>query len=92
MFSNVSGGGHPFHLHTNHFQIVGLTEGSGVDYKVGDWRDTIEGPVSGTVTIRFRPLDFVGTTLAHCHIFSHSDTGMVMAFDIVSGGKDDEQS
>ena len=85
--SNVTGGGHPFHLHTNHFQIVGLTEGAGVYYRVGDWRDTIQVPVTGAVTIRFRPLDYVGTTLAHCHRLAHTDKGMVMAFEIVPGSE-----
>jgi len=28
------------------------------------------------VTIRWRADDYTGKSLAHCHIFSHSDTGM----------------
>ncbi|GMF21188.1 unnamed protein product [Phytophthora lilii] len=30
---------HPFHLHTNAFQIVDMSHGHGVDYEIGDWRD-----------------------------------------------------
>jgi FtsP/CotA-like multicopper oxidase with cupredoxin domain len=75
--------GHPFHLHTNHFQIVDVSEESGFEFRVGDWRDTIACPVKGAVTIRFRPTDFTGRTLAHCHIFSHQDLGMVLPVDII---------
>ena len=77
---------HPFHLHTNHFQIVDLSHGEGVDYAVGDWRDTITLPTPGWVKIRFRAADYDGPSLAHCHIFSHSDTGMQHKFDIGTGG------
>ncbi|KAH8066901.1 multicopper oxidase [Aureococcus anophagefferens] len=88
---------HPFHLHTNHFQIVDLSHwlictqvdlshGEGVDYAVGDWRDTITLPTPGWVKIRFRAADYDGPSLAHCHIFSHSDLGMQHKFDIGTGG------
>ncbi len=76
---------HPFHLHTNHFQIVDLSHGEGVDYAVGDWRDTITMPTPGWVKIRFRAADYDGPSLAHCHIFSHSDLGMQHKFDIGTG-------
>ena len=70
---------HPFHLHTNHFQVVATSKGDGVDYDVGDWRDTITLPTPGNVTVRFRSADFDGPSLAHCHIFSHADLGMLHA-------------
>ena len=73
---------HPFHLHTNHFQVVATSHGDGVDYDVGDWRDTITLPTPGNVTVRFRAADFDGPSLAHCHIFSHADLGMLHAFSI----------
>lgn len=54
-----------------------------VDYEVGDWRDTITVPTPGSVTVRWRADDFTGVSMAHCHIFGHSDTGMSMDFEIV---------
>ena len=51
--------------------------------QVGDWRDTISLPTPGNVTIRFRAADFHGRSLAHCHIFSHSDTGMYHEVNIL---------
>ncbi|DBA00482.1 TPA: hypothetical protein N0F65_002725 [Lagenidium giganteum] len=74
---------HPFHLHTNAFQVVAMSHGHGVDYQVGDWRDVISVPTPGNVTIRFRPVDFAGVVVAHCHILGHSDSGMVAGVNIL---------
>lgn len=105
---------HPFHMHTNHFQIVGVSRSNlatNSDFHIGDWRDTVSIPPGINITIRFRPRDFTGKSLvstalfyarlwqniapsicnchdfdlsqAHCHIFTHSDTGMMIAFDII---------
>eukprot|EP00903_Cladosiphon_okamuranus_P017466 g16088.t1 len=74
---------HPFHLHVNHFQVVSSSWGDeGPDWNVGDWRDTISIPAPGNVTIRWSADDFTGEAVAHCHIFGHSDTGMMMNFEI----------
>lgn len=75
---------HPFHIHTNHFQIVAFEGLLLDDLQVGDWRDTIPIPMNGNVTIRFRPLDFTGKSLAHCHVFVHADLGMMLHYTIVS--------
>ncbi|CEG38917.1 multicopper oxidase [Plasmopara halstedii] len=80
---DVSLKNHPFHLHTNAFQIVNMSHGHGVDYEIGDWRDVISIPTPGDVTIRFRPEDFTGFVAAHCHILGHSDAGMIAGFDII---------
>ena len=82
---------HPLHLHTNAFQIIHVIAPgcknnqtcAQLDYKIGDWRDTITVPYQGSVTIRWRPVDFSGKSLAHCHILAHEDEGMMMAFNIV---------
>lgn len=75
---------HPFHLHTNAFQVIDMSHGHGLDYEIGDWRDTILVPTPGNVTIRFRPLDYTGVVAAHCHILGHSDAGMIAGVDMVS--------
>jgi FtsP/CotA-like multicopper oxidase with cupredoxin domain len=83
--SGSAGGGksHPFHIHTNPFQIVAMSHGHGLDYHIGEWRDTITIPYGGFVKIRFQPRDFTGRILAHCHILGHSDAGMLMLVEIV---------
>jgi FtsP/CotA-like multicopper oxidase with cupredoxin domain len=79
---------HDFHMHVNAFQVVAIGNGSAddaaaaaVDFRVGDWRDTITVPTVG-VTIRFRPTNFTGMSLVHCHVLGHEDQGMMMAIDI----------
>lgn len=76
---------HPFHLHTNHFQIIAfsgnsLNEG---DYVVGEWRDTVYVPTPGNLTIRWMPKHFTGKSLLHCHISTHEDQGQSWPFEIV---------
>lgn len=79
---SVAKANHPFHLHTNAFQIVAMSHGEGVEYNIGDWRDVISVPTPGNVTIRFRPVDYIGKIVAHCHVLGHSDGGMVAAVEI----------
>lgn len=79
---------HAYHHHTHSFQIMTVhgsekpSEDSmiGTTLRPGMWRDTI--PVLGdpqrryTVLIRFKPVDFEGHVMIHCHIPSHLDMGM----------------
>ena len=78
---------HPIHLHTNHFQVVGVSSPLGTDYspdfRLGDWRDTVAVPAPGSVTLRFVARDFGGDTLLHCHTLVHEDVGMQMLVRIV---------
>ena len=78
---------HPFHMHTNHFQIVSFNSSLHnnsfqPDFEVGDWRDTILIPAPGSVTIRFIPRDYIGISVFHCHILFHEDIGMMAKFMI----------
>lgn len=79
----VAQANHPFHMHTNAFQVVAMSHGEGAEYRIGDWRDVISVPTPGNVTIRFRPVDFTGVIVAHCHTLGHSDGGMIAAVTIV---------
>lgn len=58
---------HPFHLHTWGFQIQGEP----------GWHDEVTVPPNQSVTIRVTFDDFTGTTVLHCHILDHEDTGMM---------------
>ena len=59
---------HPFHLHTNHFQIISSSGNalSNEDYVAGQWRDTVYVPTPGNLTIRWIPRHFTGQSLLHC--------------------------
>ncbi len=65
---------HPFHLHTNYFQVVAV---NGTPYGAHGLQDTVVVPAGGSVQIRPAFYDFSGTVLFHCHILSHSDGGMM---------------
>jgi FtsP/CotA-like multicopper oxidase with cupredoxin domain len=74
---------HRHHLVTTGDRSSGAAAaGAMVDYRVGDWRDTISLPTPGNVTIRFRPTNYTGLSVAHCHLITHEDQGMMMAIDI----------
>lgn len=74
---------HPLHFHVNHFQIISEIDTEEVEgwTQSGDWIDTLANSL--IVTVRFRPLDFEGDMLIHCHIPSHADQGAAALFHIV---------
>lgn len=65
---------HPFHLHTNRFQVI---ERNGTPEPLRAWKDTVNIAAYETVTLRVRFEDFVGRTVYHCHILDHEDQGMM---------------
>ena len=74
---NTSNETHPFHLHENSFEVVGL---NGTPVEMGFW-DTFALPPAtsgnGSITIRVRFKGQPGKTVFHCHILTHEDTGMM---------------
>jgi len=75
---------HNWHLHSYHFQIMKMVDHRGrlwhespmLDWISGDWRDTVSIPANGTVYIRFKPIQFTGLVLHHCHIYNHETAGL----------------
>jgi FtsP/CotA-like multicopper oxidase with cupredoxin domain len=65
---------HPFHIHINHYQVVGY---NGQSVPVRYWEDTTPVPPFGDITFRTRFLDFPGRWVFHCHILVHEDNGMM---------------
>jgi len=84
--SNVGAGNHPFHVHVNPYQVVGIANGlsSLLGIKVGEYRDTIPMWQSGLYTIRFVPDSFTGRALIHCHMIPHIDLGMAAVANITN--------
>ena len=70
---------HPFHLHTNRFQVI---ERNGQIEPLLAWKDTVSIRGYETVVIRVRFEDFVGRTVYHCHILDHEDQGMMGVMEI----------
>ncbi|MFI9324517.1 multicopper oxidase family protein [Kitasatospora aureofaciens] len=82
---NHSGEDHPFHLHTNAFQVVSV---NGVAQPYTHRQDTVPVPhavdgVPGKVVIRVDFADFQGKWMFHCHIAAHEDNGMMSYIDVV---------
>ena len=65
---------HPFHLHTNAFQVI-ERNGRVLDQPL--WKDTVLVPRGERVKIRIPFRDYAGKTVYHCHILDHEELGMM---------------
>lgn len=76
--SNLMNEGHPFHIHTNSFEVHSVTSPSGtINYAVPFLADTIWIPANGTVVMRTRFKQWRGKIVFHCHKLPHEDQGMM---------------
>jgi FtsP/CotA-like multicopper oxidase with cupredoxin domain len=66
--------GHPFHLHTNSFEVISI---NGVPVEPGTIQDTVWVPHMQKVVIRVKFEEWTGKDVFHCHILPHEDTGMM---------------
>jgi FtsP/CotA-like multicopper oxidase with cupredoxin domain len=81
---NTTGEVHPFHLHTDHFQVMSI---AGVAQPYVGQQDTIPVPYEqngtpGQVVIRIAFTDFTGRLMFHCHIAAHEDSGMMSFINV----------
>lgn len=87
---NSNGGGHPFHIHVNPFQIYkierrtnapnrDLTNDPSSEYygMEGVWKDTIFVQQDAAVVFRTKYQRYIGDFVLHCHILDHEDAGMM---------------
>jgi FtsP/CotA-like multicopper oxidase with cupredoxin domain len=65
---------HPFHVHTNKFQVVSLN-GQAPPYPA--WKDVVSVSPGERLRIRIPFRDYPGKTVYHCHILDHEDRGMM---------------
>jgi FtsP/CotA-like multicopper oxidase with cupredoxin domain len=77
--TNVDEADHPFHVHTNPFLVMRV-DGKALAEPV--WRDTVNVPHSGSVTLRSRFEDFTGRFVLHCHILNHEEIGMMQMIEV----------
>ena len=77
---------HNWHLHTHHFQVVGSSDirDQTEDWKLYDWRDTVNVPPGGWIKVRFLPENYGGLLLHHCHVFNHETAGMKQLVSVVN--------
>ncbi len=76
--SNLMPEGHPFHLHTNSFEVISSTSG-GVTTTLNPpiIGDTVWVPANGSVVVRVRYKQWKGKDVFHCHKLTHEDQGMM---------------
>ncbi len=79
--TNTSPMDHPFHLHVWPFQVV---DRSGDGASLPGWKDTVNVPAGGSVTLRVPLTEIPGRTVYHCHILDHEDLGMMGVIDVAS--------
>lgn len=95
---NTSRSEHPFHIHTNAFEVLSL---NGVALDTPRWVDTASVPAAtydlkgtddqsddeyvapGSLTFRTELVDYAGPMVLHCHILLHEETGMMQLMQIV---------
>ena len=70
---------HPFHLHTNSFQVL---DADGQPERA--WRDVLLVPARQRRRFRVRFDDFAGKTVYHCHILDHEDLGMMGVIEMTA--------
>lgn len=76
--TNTMNEGHPFHLHTNSFEVHSIQGASGtVNYNPPIICDTIWVPANGKVIMRVRYKQWRGKDVFHCHKLTHEDQGMM---------------
>lgn len=76
---NQAGMDHPFHLHTNAFQVV---RRNGEPLPMPIWQDVVNVKAYESVDLQVPFRDFAGKTVYHCHILDHEDQGMMAVIDI----------
>jgi suppressor of ftsI len=77
---NLMPEGHPFHLHTNSFEVHSITNADGTvsNFSPPFICDTVWVPPSpGQVVMRVRYKQWRGKDVFHCHKLAHEDQGMM---------------
>ncbi|NJL44942.1 MAG: multicopper oxidase family protein [Leptolyngbyaceae cyanobacterium SM2_3_12] len=80
VITNKAGMDHPFHLHTNAFQVISRNN---QPEPFQAWRDVVNIPPYETVRIRIPFRGFTGKTVYHCHILDHEDQGMMGIVEMI---------
>lgn len=71
---------HPFHLHTNQFQVLSR---NGVPEPFRAWKDTVNLRKGDVVRLAVPLRDYTGKTVFHCHILEHECRGMMAVLEVV---------
>jgi FtsP/CotA-like multicopper oxidase with cupredoxin domain len=84
---NMSATEHPFHLHGHLFEVLSL---DGVAPAYARLEDTVNVPIRGTLRLRL-VADNPGDWMAHCHILTHAEGGMMTVLRVGATGSEEGQ-
>lgn len=70
---------HPFHVHTNKFQVISR---NGQPALYAAWKDVVSVSPGESIRIRIPFRDYTGKTVYHCHVLDHEDRGMMGILNI----------
>ena len=73
---NNSDGIHPFHIHVNSFEVMGMPS----DPNYHRLHDTVWLAPFSTLTMRTRFKTWKGKSVYHCHVLPHEDSAMIKNF------------
>jgi len=73
---NNSDGIHPFHIHVNSFEVLGLPS----EPYYHRLHDTVWLPPFSTIRMRTRFKTWKGKSVYHCHVLPHEDSAMIKNF------------
>lgn len=76
---NKAGMDHPFHIHTNAFQVLKQNDHP---FPLKVWKDVVNVKAYESVDLRIAFTDFPGKTVYHCHILDHEDQGMMGILEV----------
>ncbi len=78
LLQNTSDEGHPFHIHTNSFEVI-AANGVTIPRTIRDviWIPPARNGVPGSIRLRMRFKQWKGKDVLHCHILPHEDMGMM---------------
>jgi FtsP/CotA-like multicopper oxidase with cupredoxin domain len=73
---------HVFHIHVNPFKITKI---NGRPLTKPLWRDTfvLTRSTGDSFTFESNFVDFAGKFVAHCHVLSHEDLGMMESIEVI---------
>lgn len=80
-FNNRSGEDHPIHVHDINFQVLSVN-GSAPTGDQAQWKETVNVPAWGTVSVIGQFSDFTGNYMFHCHILEHEDNMLMSQFSV----------
>ena len=67
-------------------QVLSVTGSDNLYATIPAWKDVVNVPRGGSVTILVPVMDFSGMAMFHCHILEHEDIGMMGQWDLMDMG------